>query len=57
MPAKVNKEKCIGCKTCVKECPGGAIKMVNGAAKVDPQLCLECGVCMDVCPVRAISME
>jgi len=57
MPAKVDKEKCTGCETCVEECPSEAIKMVDGIAKVDSELCTDCGTCVDACPVEAISME
>jgi len=57
MPAKIDKEKCTGCETCVEECPVEAIKMVDGIAKVDSELCTDCGTCVDACPVEAISME
>ncbi len=57
MPAKVDKEKCTGCETCVEECPSEAISMANGKAVVDPDTCIDCGVCIDACPVEAISME
>jgi len=57
MPARVDKGKCIGCETCVEECPSEAIKMVDGIAKVDSELCVDCGVCVDACPEGAISME
>ncbi len=57
MPAKVDKEKCTGCESCVPECPSDAIKMENGKAVVDKELCIDCGVCVDACPVEAISLE
>jgi ferredoxin len=57
MPAKVDKEKCTGCETCVPECPSDAIKIVNEKAVVDTDACVDCGVCVDTCPVEAISME
>jgi NAD-dependent dihydropyrimidine dehydrogenase PreA subunit len=57
MPAKVDKEKCTGCETCVEECPSETIRMANGKAVVDPDTCIDCGVCIDACPVEAISME
>jgi ferredoxin len=57
MPAKVNKEKCTGCETCVEECPSEAISMADGKAVVDVDTCIDCGVCVDACPVEAISME
>ncbi len=57
MPAKVDKQKCTGCESCVTECPSDAIKMENGKAVIDKELCIDCGVCVDVCPVEAISLE
>ncbi|MHC4623938.1 MAG: indolepyruvate ferredoxin oxidoreductase subunit alpha [Planctomycetota bacterium] len=57
MPAKVEKEKCTGCESCVDECPSEAIKMASEKAEVDVETCVDCGVCVDACPVEAISME
>ena len=51
-PLKVNKDKCIGCKSCMKiGCP--AISMKEGKAHVDNTLCVGCGVCEQLCPVGA----
>ena len=57
MPAKVDKEKCTGCESCVSECPSEAINMVEEKAAVDEETCIDCGVCVDACPEEAISME
>jgi ferredoxin len=57
MPAKVDKEKCTGCESCVSECPSEAIAMDDGKAQVTPETCIDCGVCIDACPEQAISME
>lgn len=57
MPAKVDKEKCTGCESCVEECPSEAIKMVDDKAEVDVDTCVDCGVCVDACPAEAINME
>ncbi len=57
MPAKVDKEKCTGCETCVDECPSDAISMADKKAVVDAEKCIDCGVCVDACPVEAITME
>jgi len=57
MPAKVDKEKCTSCESCVPECPSDAIKMVNDKAVVDIDACVDCGVCVDACPAEAITME
>lgn len=51
-PVSVNREKCIGCKSCMRiGCP--AISMKDGKAYVDPTQCVGCGVCTQLCPVSA----
>ena len=51
-PLKVNTDKCIGCKSCMKiGCP--AISIKEGKAHVDNTLCVGCGVCEQLCPVAA----
>ena len=51
-PLKVNVDKCVGCKSCMKiACP--AISMKEGKAHVDNTLCVGCGVCEQLCPVGA----
>lgn len=51
-PLKVNTDKCIGCKSCMKiSCP--AISMKEGKAHVDFTQCVGCGVCQQLCPVGA----
>ncbi len=57
MPAKVDKEKCTGCETCLEECPSEAISMAEEKACIDADSCVDCGVCVDACPTEAISME
>lgn len=59
MPAKVNKEKCTGCGTCVDECPSEAITLdeKEGIAVVNEDECVDCGACEDVCPAEAIKVE
>lgn len=53
----VDREKCIGCESCVAVCPVGAISMVEGKADINQDVCISCGACIGECPVEAISRE
>ncbi len=45
---RVNTDKCVGCKSCMKiGCP--AISIRGGKAHVDETLCVGCGVCTQMC--------
>ena len=50
---KINKEICIGCGTCVENCPVCAISMVDGKSEINDDICVHCGTCAGVCPVEA----
>ncbi len=52
----INKETCIGCGMCVKDCSRNAIELVNEKAAVDLNLCNECGHCVAICPEASVSM-
>ena len=55
-PLTVNKDKCVGCKSCMRlGCP--AISMKDGKAEVDKTLCVGCKVCKQLCPCDAIVEE
>lgn len=52
-PLKINKDKCTGCKMCMKiGCP--AISMKNEKSEIDFTLCVGCNVCSQLCKVDAI---
>ena len=56
----VDKNKCISCNACVKDCPRDIIKNPYGKIPdIPPELatdCLECQHCLAVCPTAAISI-
>lgn len=51
----IDKEKCIGCGACTKDCPAFSIKLNNGKAEMNGS-CIECGHCYSICPVNAVDM-
>jgi ferredoxin len=59
--AKVDKEKCNACSTCVKVCPVEAIRLEKQRKKtfatVDVQRCYGCTICISRCPTQAIERE
>lgn len=48
-------DKCIGCMTCVNNCP---VQCISGQkrqkAVIDSSVCVRCGGCFKACPVKAI---
>jgi ferredoxin len=54
--AKVDKEICIGCGTCVEKCNAEAIELEDAIAVVDEERCIGCGLCAHHCPEEAMSM-
>ncbi len=53
----VDKEKCIGCGTCVSVCPQNVFEMKDGkSVAARPQDCVGCSSCVENCPVEAIKL-
>jgi len=54
---KINEYLCIGCTSCMRTCPTGAIRIRNGKAVVSDNKCVDCGVCMKACHRKAIYIK
>ncbi|MDR2047104.1 MAG: 4Fe-4S binding protein [Clostridiales bacterium] len=58
---KIDKDKCVGCFTCVLACPYGAIAAGEDGAAMKCELCVENSggspMCVKYCPNRAIILE
>ena len=56
--ARVVRERCSRCLTCVRVCPYGVPEVADpaNAAYIDPAKCLGCGLCTSECPMGAIEL-
>ncbi|MBE6739287.1 MAG: 4Fe-4S dicluster domain-containing protein [Ruminococcaceae bacterium] len=61
----IDKDKCIGCGMCAKQCPADAIKRTDYIAPghklasfvIDTDKCVKCGACIGTCKFKAISKK
>ncbi len=61
----IDKDKCIGCGKCAKNCPAEAISKTNYIAEghklpsleIDAAKCIKCGACISGCKFDAISVK
>jgi adenylylsulfate reductase subunit B len=57
MSIEIRKERCIGCGSCAKICPGSLLSLRSGKAEImRPERCWGCASCLKECPVAAIAM-
>ena len=57
--ARVDPEKCTGCRQCMRLCQFGALTFSAGSSKVavDERRCYGCGICRSACAPGAIRLE
>lgn len=47
------RDRCLGCETCVRACPTGALSINGNGVVTDTARCEVRGVCAEVCPAEA----
>lgn len=54
-----DREKCIGCRLCIRVCPSRAIQFIPEEKKIKIRIdrCIFCSQCNDVCPVNCLHMS
>lgn len=53
-----NRNRCIGCGSCVAACPEKALTLTATEGVItDPSRCTLCGKCAEVCPTKAMEMS
>lgn len=58
--AKVEVEKCTGCKLCILTCPDpNVFRFMEGDKKVavNESRCKGCGLCVEICPKGALAIS
>ncbi len=53
---RVDREKCVGCGDCARDCPTGAMRLKDKKALAGDS-CAFCGACARICPEGALRME
>ena len=54
-----NRDKCIGCRLCIKVCPANATDYLEETKKIviHNDRCCFCAQCTEICPVKCLTMS
>jgi len=52
----IDKEKCVGCGICAKNCNAKAIDIIDKIAVINQEKCEGCAMCIAVCPKEAATV-
>lgn len=54
----IDENNCIGCDSCLRECPAGAISgKIKKAHQIDIDKCIQCGNCISICKFNAVKVK
>jgi len=53
---RINTERCLGCGSCVQNCPTGALTLFRKKARSNTNKCIGCEICISACPQGAIEI-
>lgn len=55
---EINRDKCIGCGACVRDCITYSLKLgADSIANIEQESCISCQHCFAVCPTGAITID
>jgi heterodisulfide reductase subunit A-like polyferredoxin len=55
--ARVDRNECIGCLTCIRRCPYGVPQIdEDNISEINEAMCHGCGICASECPAKAIQL-
>lgn len=53
----ITTTNCKNCIKCIKECPTGAISIVNKQVIIDQEKCINCDICIQSCNQKSLTVE
>ncbi len=50
------ENRCIGCNTCIMECPQNCLTRAEDGLQINREACSVCGICVENCPANALEI-